>query len=152
MKLAIPSTAMMERVGECCALQCKAACRIFLRGELGSGKTTFVRGFLRGLGHRGRVKSPTYTLVEPYALAQFPVYHFDLYRLSEPLELDAIGGRDYFDGQSICLVEWPEKAMAYLGEPDLMIDIGYLGDGRQLRLKPYSNLGTLMLAGLDPLP
>ena len=152
MKLAIPTALVMEHSAERCAAQCEDGCRIFLRGELGAGKTTFARGFLRGLGHRGQVKSPTYTLVEPYELAQFPVYHFDLYRLNEPLELEAIGGRDYFDGQGVCLVEWPEKAAAYLGQPDLMVDIRYLANGRELFLQPCSGLGKRMLAGLDGWP
>ncbi len=148
MKIEIATAEMMERLGGRCARDARPGLRLFLQGELGAGKTTFVRGFLHGLGYQGKVKSPSYTLVEPYELARFPVYHFDLYRLSEPLELEALGARDYFDEKSVCLIEWPEKASAYLGEPDLMIKIAYLAERRELRIRSYSNLGDRLMAAL----
>ena len=103
-----------------------------LRGDLGAGKTTFVRGWLRALGHEGAVKSPTYTLAEPYAPALGPdVVHFDLYRLGDADELDAIGFRDYLAGGATCLVEWPERAEALLASAELEVWLAPSGAGRR---------------------
>jgi len=107
---------------------------VFLKGDLGAGKSTLVRGFMQGLGFTGRVKSPTFTLVEPYEIDDKTIYHMDLYRLADPEELEFIGIRDMLDGHAVCLVEWPEKASGMLGEPDIIIDISYLGESREVRL------------------
>jgi len=104
---------------------------VFLTGELGAGKTTLVRGWLRALGHTGAVKSPTYTLVEPYETGEIPVYHFDLYRLGEPEELEFVGIRDYLTAGSLCLVEWPERAGSFLPAPVLCIQLEDDPPGRQ---------------------
>ena len=120
---------------------------IFLIGDLGTGKTTLVRGFLQSLGFTGNVKSPTYTLVEPYLINQQQIYHFDLYRLGEPDELEYAGGRDYFDGESICLIEWPEKAEGYLPEADLVCHLDYhLREGKQGR---QCNISANSTRGLE---
>ncbi len=96
---------------------------VHLRGDLGSGKTTLTRGMLQALGHAGKVKSPTYTLVEPYSVSRLDFYHFDLYRFRNPEEWLDSGFHEYFNPQSVCVVEWPEKAQGLLPPPDLEIEL-----------------------------
>jgi tRNA threonylcarbamoyladenosine biosynthesis protein TsaE len=108
---------------------------VFLNGDLGAGKTTLVRGLLRHLGYEGVVKSPTYTLVEPYQFENRTIYHFDLYRLGDPEELEYIGSRDYWNSDSLCLIEWPEKAQGFLPEADLIVNISYQNDSRIVEME-----------------
>ena len=119
---------------------------IYLKGELGTGKTTLVRGALNKLGFVGNVKSPTYTIVEPYSIDNHVVYHFDLYRLNDPAELESLGIRDYCDGQSICFFEWPEKGGNLLPNADINLLLSYTEEGRNVELKAISEIGKSILA------
>ncbi len=123
---------------------------IYLDGPLGAGKTTFTRGFLRGLGYTQKVKSPTYTLVEPYEIDNAQVFHFDLYRIEDPQELAFIGIQDYFSAQARCLIEWPEKGFPLLPPPDLTCKISIMDHARAITIIASSPLGEDCLKQLLP--
>ena len=115
---------------------------IFLYGPLGAGKTTFMRGFLYGLGYKGKVKSPTYTLVEPYDVDQKKIFHFDLYRLIHPDELEQMGIREYFTHDSICFIEWPENGFSLLPAADVACHFAIKNEGRDVRIEALSVKGS----------
>jgi tRNA threonylcarbamoyladenosine biosynthesis protein TsaE len=120
-----------------------------LSGELGAGKTTLARGILKALGHAGRVKSPSYALVESYKLSRLYLYHFDFYRFTDPKELEEAGFREYFSQETVCLVEWPENATGLLPPADLTIRIAMAGSGRRVEIGSGTEAGRLCLTNLE---
>ena len=119
---------------------------IYLKGDLGTGKTTLVIGALNKLGFVGNVKSPTYTIVEPYSIDNHIVYHFDLYRLNDPVELESLGVREYCDGESICFFEWPEKGGNLTPNADISLLLSYTEEARNSNLTAISEIGKSILA------
>ena len=150
----IENELQMRRFGARLIAACDRGGVITLSGDLGSGKTTLVRGALQGEGVEGGVRSPTYTLVEYYPLARFAVAHFDLYRLGDPEELEYLGYRDFLNPQTLCLIEWPERASGYLQHVDLRVRIDYDPHGRRLEIEGLSPWGRELhgrLTGQDSL-
>jgi tRNA threonylcarbamoyladenosine biosynthesis protein TsaE len=146
----VAAAAQMEQLGAQLAAATAAAGAVyFLYGALGTGKTTLVRGFLKALGHIGPIKSPTFTLLEPYFLGARPVYHFDFYRIADPEELEYLGIRDYFGRTSICLVEWPERGAELWIQPDVVVRIRYKGSYREVELEGRSPHGEELLSKLS---
>ena len=145
----LPDEAATLALGNLVAQVLEPGLFVALSGNLGSGKTTLARGILRGLGYQGKVKSPTYTLVEPYNLSKLDLYHFDFYRLNDPREWLDAGFRDHFEPRNICLVEWPERVGDLLPVPDLKISMSEEGDGRQIRIAAETEHGKRCL---DRLP
>lgn len=140
-------------LGAVFASVCIKGCIIYLYGDVGSGKSIFCKGFLRKLGYIGRVNSPTYTLVESYIINSWYIHHFDFYRLNSSEELENIGLRDYFDGNAICLIEWPKRIMKILPIADISITIEYYNihvNSRKIIIKFFSNLGRNMLKSALP--
>ena len=133
--------AATEKLGAHLSHLCRPGTTLYLDGELGSGKTTLVRGFLRSLHCDGAVRSPTYTLVENYATPQFPVFHFDLYRVRSVMELETMGLSDFFDGGAVCLVEWPGRGAGYLPAADITVRLQYADPGRLAELNAGTPLG-----------
>ena len=149
LELELEDEAAMVALGSHLADVAKPGCVVYLHGGLGMGKTTLCRGFIQSLGHMGAVKSPTYTLVEPYEYGAVTVYHFDLYRLGDPEELEFMGIRDYFTTETICLIEWPERGSGVLPPADLVINIAKAGPGRLATLRSQTNAGADVVKGLQ---
>jgi len=120
----------MQALGASIAPSLYAGQLVYFSGAIGAGKTTLIRGILCGFGFTGMVKSPTYTLVETYELPERTIYHFDLFRLNDPFELELAGVRDYLSGAALCLVEWPERAATILPTPDVRVAISSAPNGR----------------------
>lgn len=139
----------MMAVGAKLLQNCSSGGVITLSGDLGAGKTTLVRGMLRGLGYDGHVRSPTYTLIEPYTLETLTVAHFDLYRLADAEELEYLGYREYLNSKTVCLVEWPEMASQYFDKADLVLRIDYDPRGRHLTWHSHSDWGAERAAQID---
>jgi len=148
--LTLPDEAATLRLGAACAAGAAKGTSLHLRGELGAGKTTLVRGLLHALGYRGRVKSPTYTLVEPYEDLRLNVYHFDFYRFKDRTEWLSSGFREYFNADSLCIVEWPERAGDLIAPPDLEIHLRYQDEARSALTKAHSPAGENWMAVLSP--
>jgi tRNA threonylcarbamoyladenosine biosynthesis protein TsaE len=139
--LELPDEAATLRLGAALSVGVAAGRTLYLSGELGSGKTTLVRGLLRALGHAGRVKSPSYPLVELYVVSSLNLYHFDFYRIKDQAEWQDSGFREYFNAQSACVVEWPERAGGQLPPPTLAILLEIAGSGRRATLTTGSPAG-----------
>ncbi|MCU0840845.1 MAG: tRNA (adenosine(37)-N6)-threonylcarbamoyltransferase complex ATPase subunit type 1 TsaE [Thiobacillaceae bacterium] len=122
---------------------------VWLSGDLGAGKTTLVRGLLRALHYAGKVKSPTFTLVELYSFSSFNLYHFDLYRFADPVEWEEAGFREYFNDHSVCLVEWPERAEGGVPPADLIVRLDFSGEGRVAELIGNTEAGKRCVTRLS---
>ncbi len=144
----VPTAAEMEALGGQLMRALAGAHLIYLRGPLGAGKTTLVRGMLRALGHADAVKSPTFTLVEHYELGGRRFYHFDLYRLKQAEELEFLGIRDYLVGQGVCVIEWADRGREFLPEPDIDIMIDAANAERIVRLTAHTEQGVSTLGRL----
>jgi tRNA threonylcarbamoyladenosine biosynthesis protein TsaE len=147
MRCELPDADATEQLGAQLAASVTPAV-VYLIGDLGAGKTTLVRGLIQTLGYTGKVRSPTYTLVEPYACAAIPVFHLDLYRLTDAEELEWLGLRDLLEQPALLLVEWPERGNGVLPPADLTVYIEYSGSGRVARLQPAGGAGKRLLQGV----
>jgi tRNA threonylcarbamoyladenosine biosynthesis protein TsaE len=152
LKLHLSDEAATRALGARLARVIEPGLALYLHGDLGSGKTTLARGLLRGLGYQGRVKSPTYTLVELYSVSRLDLYHFDFYRFRDPKEWRDAGFNEYFNDASVCLVEWPEKAAGLLPAADLDIALEFARDGRNLSVRAGTESGKACLQRMMQLP
>lgn len=148
-ELSLPDEAATLRLGEACAAGAAKGLALHLRGELGAGKTTLVRGLLRALGYQSRVKSPTYALVEPYVDLRLNLYHFDFYRFNDRSEWLSSGFREHFNPESLCVVEWPERAGDLIALPDLDIELRYADEARAATLSARTRAGEAWLASVQ---
>jgi tRNA threonylcarbamoyladenosine biosynthesis protein TsaE len=149
LNLHLPDEAATQSLGAALAATAPISGWLALRGDLGAGKTTLVRAFLRALGYAGRVVSPTYTLVEAYEIAGETsgrrIAHYDLYRLNDPEELEWMGAREDFGGDTLCLVEWPERGVGVLPPPDLELHLLHVDESRRAQMQALSAVGNVWL-------
>lgn len=131
--------AATEAAGAALLADVEPAAVVYLVGDLGAGKTTFVRGLLRSLGHSGAVKSPTYTLLEPYEVGDRLIYHFDLYRINDPRELELIGIDELMGSDALKLIEWPQQGKGVLAPPDVTVQLAVSGIGRRLEVTHHAS-------------
>ncbi|WP_110666212.1 tRNA (adenosine(37)-N6)-threonylcarbamoyltransferase complex ATPase subunit type 1 TsaE [Salinicola halophilus] len=148
MPITLSDEAAQVALGEALGHALDGRGRVHLLGDLGAGKTTLARGVLRAHGHAGAVKSPTYTLVEPYELGEHRIYHFDLYRLGDPEELEFLGARDMLGEQALSLIEWPSRGAGWLPVPDLEIHLTTVESGRTARATACTARGQAVLAAV----
>lgn len=148
MRWLLADESQMVAFGRQLGLAARPEASIYLQGNLGMGKTTLCRGLVQSFGHTGVVKSPTYTLVEPYDFGEWLVYHFDLYRLADPEELEYLGIRDYFSVPALRLIEWPDRGAGVLPKADLELQIDLEGRGRRVTVFPQSIRGESILKAL----
>lgn len=146
----LPGEAATLALGAALARGLAPGLQIHLHGDLGAGKTTLVRGVLRGLGYGGKVKSPTYTLVEVYEFSRLYFYHFDFYRLEHARDWLASGFDEYFGSDAVCVVEWPERAQGTLPPADIGVRLEFAGEGRDALLLAHSDAGRRCLSTLGP--
>ena len=152
LKTHLPNAAATRALGARLAPVLAPGMSLFLRGDLGCGKTTLVRGVLSGLGYKGRVKSPTYSLVELYAVSRLNLYHFDFYRFHDAKEWRDTGFNECFNDTSVCFVEWPENAARLLPDADLDIAFEFAGDGRDLSISAGTGNGKACLKRMIQTP
>lgn len=149
MNVELASELRTQEFGQILWKSVTSGCVIFLLGELGAGKTTLVRGFLRAAGFNGAVKSPTFTLVEEYNIEKLHIFHFDLYRISDAEELEWMGFRDYFSDDVICFVEWPRRGEGLLPTADIELKLDIADDRRRLTVTAYTTCGKAIFSRLQ---
>ncbi len=149
MKLSLPRERDARDLAGRLAGVCPRDFVIYLHGDLGTGKTTLARAMIKALGHDGAVRSPTYTLIEPYEVSGRRIFHLDLYRLADPGELEYLGLRDLLSEEAVLLVEWPSRGRGMLPEPDLECHLDHAGSGRRLELVARSARGETVLARFE---
>ncbi|MCU0990190.1 MAG: tRNA (adenosine(37)-N6)-threonylcarbamoyltransferase complex ATPase subunit type 1 TsaE [Xanthomonadales bacterium] len=145
----LPDEAATQRLGQILAPAVRPGMVIYLEGDLGAGKTTLVRALIQALGHQGPVRSPTYSLVEVYVVSSLYLYHFDFYRFESPEEFLDAGLDEYFSDNTVCLVEWPERALGYVPAPDLRLRLEHAGSGRFLEAVAESQEGQQCIRAIN---
>ena len=148
MVIDLPTELASEKVAVRLAACLASPLVLTFSGEIGAGKTTIIRAMLRSLGVKSAIKSPTFSLVESYPTDCLLIHHFDLYRIHDETELDAIGFRDYFSANAVCCIEWPERATSYLAWADVGFTLGLKGVGREMQMRAFSPAGAVLLSCL----